>query len=226
MPADDTTSGATVHVQRREPTHSGTSLLVDVRAAGHTTFDRVVFQFAGHRPGHTIDYVPRIIDDATGEPIGARGRAFVQVTLMPAAAHDDNGHATAGALPPVSGSAALRDIVGAGDFEAVLTHGIGIAARTPFVVGAFEDPPRIAVDITHEPPGTGDELLRRGDSGAAVATWQWRLRLTLGRPVPVDEDFGPMTETATRDFQRERALTVDGIVGPRSRSAMERVLGI
>ena len=59
-----------------------------------------------------------------------------------------------------------------------------------------------------------------------MATWQWRLRLALGRDVRVDEVFCPQTEAATREFQRAQGLTVDGIVGPRSRVAMERALGI
>jgi peptidoglycan hydrolase-like protein with peptidoglycan-binding domain len=79
--------------------------------------------------------------------------------------------------------------------------------------------------VTHTPPGTGTQLLRRGDRGAAVATWQWRLRL-VGQTVDVDEDFGPATEAATRTFQQANGLTADGVVGPLTRRPMERSLGI
>jgi peptidoglycan hydrolase-like protein with peptidoglycan-binding domain len=93
-------------------------------------------------------------------------------------------------------------------------------------VRTFTAPTRIAIDVTHTPPGTGSQLLRRGDRGGAVATWQWRLHLALDRALTVDEDFGPATDDATRDFQRRQGLADDGVVGPASRAAMERALGI
>ena len=88
------------------------------------------------------------------------------------------------------------------------------------------DPSRVVVDVRHAEPGTGNQLLRQGDSGAAVATWQWRLVQALGRSLAVDERFGPATERATRDFQRQQGLDDDGVVGPASRAAMERARGI
>jgi Putative peptidoglycan binding domain len=187
----------------------------------------VVFDFDGPPPGHRVEYVDQVFQDGSGEPVPLRGRAFLQAVMTPAAAHDDAGAPTfPGPVPSVSNLAALRDLVDAGDFEAVLTWGIGVAARTPFRTLRLSNPSRIAIDVTHAAPGTGNQLLRRGSRGAAVATWQWRLRLALGRDVGVDEVFGPQTEAATRDFQRARRLTADGIVGPRSRAAMEQALGI
>jgi peptidoglycan hydrolase-like protein with peptidoglycan-binding domain len=203
------------------------AVLVNVRVGGHKTFDRVVFDFDGPLPGHRVEFVDQVIQDGSGEPVPLRGRAFLQVVMTPAAAHDDDGAPTfPGPLPSVANLAALRDLADAGDFEAVLTWGIGVAARTGFRVLRLTNPTRIAVDVTHAPPGTGNQLLRRGSRGAAVATWQWRLRLALRRDLAVDEIFGPATEAATREFQRTQQLAVDGIVGPRSRAAMELVLGI
>ncbi|WP_246065993.1 peptidoglycan-binding domain-containing protein [Geodermatophilus aquaeductus] len=62
----------------------------------------------------------------------------------------------------------------------------------------------------------------RSASGAAVATWQWRLVQALGRTFAVYEAFGPATEQATRDFQSAQEVAVDGIVGPNTRAAMVR----
>jgi hypothetical protein len=217
---------ATTDDDRQEVRLDRPATLTAVRVGGHPTFDRVVFEFAGARPGHDVRYVDEVVQDGSGLPVPLRGRAFLQATMFPARAHDDSGAPTSGSLPAVTGLAALRQIARAGDFEAVLTFGIGVAARTPFQVRPFSSPSRIAIDVAHVPPGTGQQLLRRGDTGAAVATWQWRLRLALGTNVAVDEDFGPATEAATRDFQRREHLDPDGVVGPRSRAAMEQALGI
>jgi len=200
--------------------------LVAVRVGGHTTFDRVVFDFADQRPGVDVGYVDQIVSDGSGEPIPVRGRAALQIAMSPADAHDEAGTSTIDPLPPVSGLAALRDLVVAGDFEAHVTIGVGVADRLPFSVFDLTGPTRVVVDVRHAPPGTGNALLRRGDRSAAVATWQWRLNLARSAGLGVDEEFGPATEAATRAFQGARGLGVDGIVGPLTRRAMEQALGL
>ncbi|MFC4639104.1 peptidoglycan-binding domain-containing protein [Deinococcus hohokamensis] len=56
------------------------------------------------------------------------------------------------------------------------------------------------------------ESLRQGDSGRDVFTLQYLLR-EAGQTLSIDGSFGPGTDTATRNFQAARGLTVDGIVG-------------
>jgi hypothetical protein len=198
--------------------------LAAVRLGGHPDFDRIVFDLDGELPGFDVRYEREILADGSGEVVPLRGRAFLGVSVFPASTFTDVGGELA--VPAVTGFAALRDLKLTGDFEAVVSFGVGLAARTPFLVQRLGSPSRIVLDVAHTPPGTGDQLLRRGARGAAVATWQWRLRLALGRDLAVDEDFGPATEAATRDFQRARGLGVDGVVGPRSRAAMEAALGL
>lgn len=80
--------------------------------------------------------------------------------------------------------------------------------------------------------GDGDEdgLLVRGDSGPGVERWQEDLNRWLQNERPkraqlvVDGIFGRRTERATRAFQKAMDLTVDGIVGPQTRAAMEDYL--
>ncbi|HZH22534.1 MAG TPA: peptidoglycan-binding domain-containing protein [Geodermatophilus sp.] len=205
----------------------GQALLRRVRAGRNKDFDRLVFDFDGPVPGVNVQYVPELTEDGSGDPIPLRGRAVVQIVMQPAVAHHEDGTPSVTGPPPdVTGFAAFRQVADAGDFEAVLTWGIGVAARTGLRATRLTGPSRVAVDVVHAEPGTGNQLLRRGDVGAAVATWQWRLVQALDRQLAVDEDFGPVTEDATRDFQRAHGLTVDGIVGPASRAAMRRVLGL
>ena len=62
-------------------------------------------------------------------------------------------------------------------------------------------------------------LLRQGDTGAAVSDLQ-ALLTADGLQVPSVGRFGPATEAAVRQLQSEHGLTVDGIVGPNTWSAL------
>lgn len=57
-------------------------------------------------------------------------------------------------------------------------------------------------------------VLKRGDKGEAVRSWQQLLVAKGYDPEGVDGSFGPGCEAATREYQRDRKLTVDGKVGP------------
>ncbi|MGY1650310.1 peptidoglycan-binding domain-containing protein [Geodermatophilus sp. SYSU D01119] len=198
-----------------------------IRAGRNTAFDRLVLDLDGPVPGVRVQYVDVLRHQGRGDGIPLRGRAVVQVDVHPATAHTDDGRPTLeGPLPGLAGSAAFRDLADAGDLEAQLTWGIGVAARTGIRASTLTGPTRVVVDVWHAEPGTGTRLLRRGDSGAAVATWQWRLVLALSRALDVDEHFGPRTEASTRDFQRAHGLAADGVVGPASRAAMRHALGL
>lgn len=62
-------------------------------------------------------------------------------------------------------------------------------------------------------------LVRRGDRGPEVRWVQTRLT-AHGHRLDVDGDFGPITESAVRAFQKARGLEVDGIVGPQTWAAL------
>jgi peptidoglycan hydrolase-like protein with peptidoglycan-binding domain len=61
--------------------------------------------------------------------------------------------------------------------------------------------------------------LRRGSKGDAVKFLQERLSL-MGYSLVIDGEFGAKTEAAVKQFQKDRGLTVDGIVGPKTWTAM------
>jgi peptidoglycan hydrolase-like protein with peptidoglycan-binding domain len=60
---------------------------------------------------------------------------------------------------------------------------------------------------------------RQGDQDHPVRTLQYLLR-ARGHTVTVDGIFGPRTDAAVRDFQKQKGLAVDGIVGPMTWSAL------
>lgn len=128
-----------------------TPTVVDIRAAHHQGFDRVVFELDGPLPaGRQVRYVDRLVADGSGLPVRVAGRAVLRVRLEPAQAHDAGGQTStrrrAFALPNV------MTVVRAGDFEGVTTYGIGLARRTAYDVSTLRDPSRIVVDVRADFP--------------------------------------------------------------------------
>ncbi len=73
--------------------------------------------------------------------------------------------------------------------------------------------------------GTTRPTLREGSHGAAVRELQTVLNRNGYDAGPVDGLFGGMTKTAVMALQRVQGLMVDGIVGPRTWSRLERLQG-
>jgi hypothetical protein len=167
--------------------------IVAVRAAHHPGFDRVVLEFDTARaPRATVALVPALIGDFSGQRVPVPGRAVIRVQVQGAQAHREGGETTvmldqAFALPNVM---SLR---AAGDFEAVVTMGIGLAKRMPFHVHRYTSPGRIAVDVS---PAFGRTTRRVTfmDSGAPAGT---SARVTVRRAIP---DAYPATGLLDRIF--------------------------
>ena len=120
--------------------------LVDVRAFHRPGVDRVVFELRGGLPARrTATYVDRLISDGRGRSLRIAGQAILQVSMELADAHDATGATAPGrlafALPNV------LTVVRSGDFEGVVTYGIGLAKRTPFTVSTRTAPSRVVVSI-------------------------------------------------------------------------------
>src|SRR5436309_8910875 len=64
-------------------------------------------------------------------------------------------------------------------------------------------------------------ILRKGSSGPDVLTLQSTLKQLGFDPNGIDGMFGPGTEAAVIAFQKSEGLTADGIVGPKTRAAMQ-----
>ena len=69
-------------------------------------------------------------------------------------------------------------------------------------------------------PAFGSRTMKRGDRGWDVAAMQYILARRGYPPGAIDAVFGPMTDTALRNFQRAYGLSSDGLAGPRTISAL------
>jgi len=76
----------------------------------------------------------------------------------------------------------------------------------------------IAHDTEVSTSETDQEVNR--NSGAYVRWVQQSLNTILGLQMPVDGIRGPITRSATRSFQQQQGLTVDGVVGPQTERAL------
>jgi hypothetical protein len=145
-----------------------TPTLVAVRAGSHTGYDRVVFEFQGAVPEHRIRYVDQLVEDGTGDPVSVAGAADLEVVFEGANAHEEDGSPTISPRRFSPGLPAVKEIAQLGDFEAVVSYGIGVDQRRPIEVSTLSNPSRLVIDIattvTGGPPGAD------GDAGSLPFT--------------------------------------------------------
>jgi hypothetical protein len=132
---------------------SAPATLVAIRVASHAEatpkYDRVVFELKGSLPDSLrVEYVPKLIADGSGAVIPIAGKAIVLLTLSPAVAHTDTGQPTVPQrvkynLPMV------KEVVRSGDFESVVSYGIGVSQKTQFRFFTLTNPTRVVIDFLY-----------------------------------------------------------------------------
>lgn len=92
-------------------------------------YDQLSFRFNGAFPSYDISFVPELLADGSGQPIPMPGTgAILKVVFHGAQAHTADGTATTvrSSPAPSIGYQALTSYAPAGDFEGVLSYGIGV----------------------------------------------------------------------------------------------------
>jgi hypothetical protein len=125
-----------------------TPILTDVRAGGHTGFDRVVFEFRGAVPEHHVGYVDQLVQDGSGNPVSVAGAADLEVVFQGANAHRQDGSPTISPRRFSTGLTAVKEVAQVGDFEAVVTYGIGVDRERPIKVSTLSNPSRLVIDVS------------------------------------------------------------------------------
>ena len=126
---------------------AATLLLKKIRGASHVGYDRVVFEFDGPVPANfDVSFVPEIIGDPSGLPVPVIGQALLGVTFSLANGHDEDGNVFTDAITTL-GLKNVIQVVRSGDFEALLSFGIGLAKQTQFSVFTLTNPSRVVIDI-------------------------------------------------------------------------------
>ncbi|SEG99518.1 hypothetical protein SAMN05444920_113114 [Nonomuraea solani] len=147
-PAPDTpTSTAEVEVDRSgiEP-----AVVTAVRYAAHGTYDRLVVDLKGAIPGYSVKWVDEFVQDGSGKPIDVHGGAYLQLTLFPANAHDDEGVSTWDGGPVYAANLGnLTHVVRTGDFEGRVGIGLVLARQAAFQLKEQGEPNRLVIDVAH-----------------------------------------------------------------------------
>lgn len=124
--------------------------LTDIRVGRHATYDRIVLDFRGPLPSAwRAGWVAALFADPSGRRVTLPGKAFVGVVARPASAVDVTGRRT------YAGPATIRTpqlnnvraVAITGDFERVLSIGVGTAHRTWVHVSRLTAPNRLVIDI-------------------------------------------------------------------------------
>lgn len=125
----------------------GLATIVALRAAHHPGYDRVVLEFDSAKvPTSAVRYVRRLVHDGSGRVVSVPGKAILQIEVRDARAHDDKGRSTV-RLNRTFGLPVVLATRSAGDFEGVVTLGVGLTRKAVFQVTQLRKPARLVVDV-------------------------------------------------------------------------------
>lgn len=129
-----------------DPPAPGTSITISTVTVGrHADFDRVVLTVSGPTAGYRVGYVPKLVQDGSGDTVPISGGAILAVTLR-STDWTVRPSPTVNRSPGYEGLVQLRS---AGEFEGYAQYGIGQASRAGFRVQRLTGPDRLVVDVRH-----------------------------------------------------------------------------
>jgi hypothetical protein len=126
----------------------GQAELFAIATGCHPTFDRFVIRARLATPGYDVRYVNKVVADASGKTVSLLGTKRIHVIIRKARGHTSGGtNLLPSVLTPLCPN--LRQVKGAGDFEGVVSFGIGLRRKTGFRVFRLTAPTRIVIDVLH-----------------------------------------------------------------------------
>src|SRR5215218_2396990 len=110
---------------KSSPGSGGQAELFGVATGCHPTFDRFVIRARFGTPSYDVRYVKRIVADGSGRPVALRGTKRIRVVIRNSRGHTNGGtNLLPGVRTPLCPN--LRQIKTAGDFEGIVTFGLGL----------------------------------------------------------------------------------------------------
>jgi len=130
---------------------AGGIYLTAIRTGQHAGFDRVVFQFSGGLPAYTASTVKTVYSDAKGDAVPLPGQMLLRVVFRGATAWCSGAGSRTYTGPSVLTPyyPRLLAVSAAGDFEQVLSFGVGLAASGSYRIYTVVGPDRVVLDVSH-----------------------------------------------------------------------------
>lgn len=137
---------------KSEPTRQPRAEMTALRTGSDAGFDRVVFEFTGTSPGYRIGYAATpLTEDGSGKAVALKGKYAIEIHMDNASSYHLAGDSSAPTYTgpsrvAVSGSEVV-EVVRTGDFEGVLSWGIGVKDKAGFRVSRLDGPPRLLIEV-------------------------------------------------------------------------------
>ena len=133
---------------KSSPASGSQAEVFGVATACRSTFDRFVIRARFATPGYSVRYVRRVLSEGSGQPVRLRGTKRIRILIRNARGHTQGG---TNLLPTVRTPLCpnLRQLKTAGDFEGIVSIGLGLSRKTGFRVFRLTGPRRIVVDVAH-----------------------------------------------------------------------------
>lgn len=128
------------------------TVLKAISTGRHDSYDRLVLTFTGAYGAATVSYVPVVRADASDAVVPLTGRAYLQIVVHGAVARwADPAHPYSGPNTVTPGYTTLRQATISGDYEAVLSLGVGLSRTAGFQVMRLRSPDRLVIDVAKTP---------------------------------------------------------------------------
>ncbi len=131
----------------------GTAVLRHIRTGQHGSFERLVLEFTAPCGAVKVGYVPVVREDPSNHIVPLQGHSFLQIVVHGAVARYAATPITPyqGPSTLTPGYPTLRQVSIAGDFEAVLSVGVGLSRTAGFQVQRLTAPDRLVLDVAETP---------------------------------------------------------------------------
>lgn len=129
------------------------NVLKDVRTGSHASdgFDRFVMEFSSAEWSYEV--TPQPTREFTLDPSGMKalleGTAGLRVVVRDTTNHNDLGQPVEAVLDAMPRYQVIREVRQLGDFEGIVTWGIGISSQRCFRAFVLTNPDRLVVDVTY-----------------------------------------------------------------------------